>query len=144
MARQSVKVILSGEGGDELFGGYGRYRAAVRPWPFTRPMRAHGQLSGLGLLRDDSGRWRDGYAQAEQVARQTWPQSRLQAAQALDCADWLPNDLLIKLDRCLMAHGIEGRVPFLDPAVTALCLSLARQTKAASGPRQAAVAALVG
>jgi asparagine synthase (glutamine-hydrolysing) len=26
----------------------------------------------------------------------------------------LPNDLLTKLDRCLMAHGVEGRVPFLD------------------------------
>ena len=31
--------------------------------------------------------------------------------------DWLPHDLLLKLDRCLMAHGVEGRTPFLDPAV---------------------------
>ena len=40
--------------------------------------------------------------------------TKLQTAQAVDCADWLPNDLLTKLDRCLMAHGVEGRVPFLD------------------------------
>ena len=32
-------------------------------------------------------------------------------------ADWLPHDLLLKLDRCLMAHAVEGRTPFLDPGV---------------------------
>ena len=42
---------------------------------------------------------------------------RLQIAQAVDCVHWLPNDLLTKLDRCLMAHGVEGRTPFLDPEV---------------------------
>jgi asparagine synthase (glutamine-hydrolysing) len=41
----------------------------------------------------------------------------LQVAQATDCADWLAHDLLIKLDRCLMAHGVEGRTPMLDSAV---------------------------
>ena len=40
-------------------------------------------------------------------------------AQATDVADWLPHDLLLKLDRCLMAHGVEGRTPFLDPEVAA-------------------------
>ena len=34
--------------------------------------------------------------------------------QAEDFVDWLPHDLLIKLDRCLMSHGLEGRTPFLD------------------------------
>jgi asparagine synthase (glutamine-hydrolysing) len=37
--------------------------------------------------------------------------------QAVDVAEWLPNDLLLKLDRCLMAHGLEGRTPLLDPVV---------------------------
>ena len=36
--------------------------------------------------------------------------SRLAAAQATDMTDWLPNDLLLKADRCLMAHGVEGRM----------------------------------
>ncbi len=31
--------------------------------------------------------------------------------------DWLPHDLLLKLDRCMMAHSVEGRTPFLDPGV---------------------------
>ena len=41
-----------------------------------------------------------------------------------DVATWLPNDLLLKLDRCLMAHGLEGRTPFLDPEVARFAGSL--------------------
>lgn len=110
-----LKVILSGEGGDEIFAGYGRYRRAMRPrLLFGRPMRATGALHGLDVLRDASPDWRAGIAAAE-VEAARGGRTRLQAAQAADCADWLPNDLLTKLDRCLMAHGVEGRVPFLDP-----------------------------
>jgi asparagine synthase (glutamine-hydrolysing) len=109
-----LKVILSGEGGDEVFAGYGRYRRAMRPRLLLgRPMRAKGALHGLDILRAPAPQWRDGIAEAE--ARAGEGRTPLQAAQAADCADWLPNDLLTKLDRCLMAHGVEGRVPFLDP-----------------------------
>jgi asparagine synthase (glutamine-hydrolysing) len=128
-ARASVKVILSGEGGDELFAGYGRYRAAARPWPLARTMRPRGHLHGLGLLRDESDGWRASTAAAEQRERAAGRRSRLQAAQAVDCADWLPNDLLLKLDRCLMAHGIEGRVPFLDCEVARLAFRLPDRLK---------------
>jgi len=50
--------------------------------------------------------------------------SAVQAAQAADIAEWLPNDLLVKLDRCLMAHGVEGRTPFLDRHVAAFAFPL--------------------
>ncbi len=60
--------------------------------------------------------WRDGIAAAEAEAAEGG-RSRLAAAQATDMADWLPHDLLLKLDRCLMAHAVEGRTPFLDPGV---------------------------
>ena len=52
-----------------------------------------------------------------------------QAAQAVDCAEWLPNALLTKLDRCLMAHGVEGRTPFLDPAVANAAFNLPDRMK---------------
>jgi asparagine synthase (glutamine-hydrolysing) len=112
-----LKVILSGEGGDEMFGGYGRYRSALRPWWLGgRIMRRRGTFDGLNVLRERISGWRDGIEAAE-ITERTEGRTRLQVAQAVDCADWLPNDLLTKLDRCLMAHGVEGRTPFLDPAV---------------------------
>lgn len=131
-ARRSVKVILSGEGGDELFGGYGRYRAAMRPWPFARPMRRKGTFDGLDVLRRAPHGWRDGIARAEAAAR-SGGGSALSRAQRVDMADWLPNDLLGKLDRCLMAHGVEGRVPFLDPVVAAVALRLSDRLKVRGG-----------
>ncbi len=117
-ARQDVKVVLSGEGGDEVFGGYGRYRSAMRSWWLGgRIMRARGTFDGLDVLRAPPAAWRDGLAAAE--AQASLPgRTRLQVAQATDMEDWLPHDLLTKLDRCLMAHGVEGRTPLLDRAVT--------------------------
>ncbi|HYG25402.1 MAG TPA: asparagine synthase-related protein, partial [Caulobacteraceae bacterium] len=55
--------------------------------------------------------------------------TRLQQAQYADIATWLPNDLLLKLDRCLMAHGLEGRTPFLDPQLAAFAFNLPDRMK---------------
>jgi asparagine synthase (glutamine-hydrolysing) len=123
-AARELKVVLSGEGGDELFAGYGRYRSAVKPtWLGGRAMRARGFLDGLNLLREEMPGWRDGISAAERRWHDSGV-SRLQLAQLVDCADWLPNDLLIKLDRCLMAHGLEGRTPFLDIEVARFAINL--------------------
>lgn len=132
-ARQDVKVVLSGEGGDEMLGGYGRYRAAMRPWWLGgKAPRTHGAFDRLDVLREPLTGWRDGMAAAE--AETALPgRTRLMAAQALDVADWLPNDLLIKLDRCLMAHGVEGRTPFLDSAVAAASFRLPDSLKVRKG-----------
>ncbi|WP_309643485.1 asparagine synthase (glutamine-hydrolyzing) [Phenylobacterium sp.] len=116
-AKGTLTVVLTGEGGDELFGGYGRYRRALRP----------GWLGGRSAEPRDAeapvlARWR---AQARPPAGLT----RLQQAQWADIATWLPNDLLTKLDRCLMAHGLEGRTPFLDPQVAAFAFPLPDRLK---------------
>jgi asparagine synthase (glutamine-hydrolysing) len=116
-AAQDLKVVLCGEGGDELFGGYGRYRSVLRPWWMGgKSIRGKGVFDRLGVLRGVSSTWRDSIAGRE-ASDSMDGLNRLQAAQATDCQDWLPNDLLVKLDRCLMAHGLEGRTPFLDPVV---------------------------
>jgi asparagine synthase (glutamine-hydrolysing) len=123
-ARGTLTVVLTGEGGDELFGGYGRYRRALRPaWLGGRP--AAPQVDAPFLKDRGAGalaRWR---AAAAAPAHLT----RLQQAQWGDIATWLPNDLLLKLDRCLMAHGLEGRTPFLDREVAAFAFNLPDRMK---------------
>ncbi|CAH2599770.1 Asparagine synthetase (glutamine-hydrolyzing) [Rhodovastum atsumiense] len=115
-----LKVTLCGEGADELFGGYSRYRKRRAPlrW-LTRPPRTKGLF---GEARELAG-WREGLVEAEAAAG-TGDRSPLQVTQAIDIAEWLPNDLLGKLDRCLMVHGVEGRTPFLDPVVAGFAFRL--------------------
>ena len=116
-AKGTLTVVLTGEGGDELFGGYGRYRRALRPaWLGGRP--AEPRTDNQQALNH----WRD-------AARAPAGLTRLQAAQWADVATWLPGDLLLKLDRCLMAHGLEGRTPFLDPEVAAFAFALPDRMK---------------
>ena len=113
--KNGIKVVLTGEGGDELFGGYGRYRTARRTL-FRKDMYRKGILENANVLReiDKTRKWRQGMEKAA-IDAATPDRTRLQQVQAQDIATWLPADLLGKVDRMLMAHGVEGRVPFLDP-----------------------------
>jgi asparagine synthase (glutamine-hydrolysing) len=114
-----LKVTLCGEGADELFGGYSRYRKRRAPWRFlARKPRSKGIFGDVPALAG----WRNGLAAVEATAGQG--RSPLQASQAVDVEEWLPNDLLGKLDRCLMVHGVEGRTPFLDPLVAEFAFRL--------------------
>ena len=132
-ARQDVKVVLSGEGGDEIFAGYGRYASALKPWWLGgKSMWARGSFDKVPVLRQQPTAWRDGIAAAEARAAEAGL-SRLAAAQATDIADWLPHDLLLKLDRCMMAHAIEGRTPFLDPGIAAAAFRLPDALKLRKG-----------
>ena len=132
-ARQDVKVVLCGEGGDEIFGGYDRYRRAMRPWWLggQAPWQG-GSFDKVNVLREKPTGWRDGMAAAEARVAELGL-SRLASAQALDIADWLPHDLLLKLDRCLMAHAIEGRTPFLDKGIAEAAFRLPDGLKVRGG-----------
>ncbi len=131
-AKHDVKVVLTGEGGDEMFAGYGRYRSAVRPWPFRRRPWRRGILHNLGVLREQPTNWRAGLDRLESGAARAG-RGRLHAAQVTDINGWLPDDLLIKLDRTLMAHGLEGRVPFVDAKVAAFAFDLPQSFKIRDG-----------
>ena len=120
-AKGTLAVVLTGEGGDELFAGYGRYRRALRPAILGgRPAEPR------GVAPATLAAWRE-------AARPPHGLTPLQAAQWADIVTWLPGDLLLKLDRCLMAHGLEGRTPFLDREVAAFAFNLPDRFKVRAG-----------
>jgi asparagine synthase (glutamine-hydrolysing) len=128
--KDHVKVVLTGEGGDEIFCGYSRYCRARRLWGmFTRNARTRGEFQGLGTMNGVFDGWRDGLNQAERNQARA-ERTFIQTLQAIDCAEWLSNDLMIKLDRCLMTHGVEGRTPFLDQVVADFAFRLSDDMKA--------------
>lgn len=128
-ASEHMKVVFSGEGGDEVFAGYGRYRtSASERWlkslmyPGTGGFRARGDLRGrlagqvLGpALLSVHDAWRQPLVDSWSSYPRSW--SALQKMQALDLQHALPDNLLTKADRMLMAHGVEGRMPFVDRRV---------------------------
>jgi asparagine synthase (glutamine-hydrolysing) len=126
--QRKYKIALSGEGADEIFGGYARYRRATLP-AFLRPKKERrGAFTGVASTARFNG-WDIGMnaLEAEQVSCWT---SRLQALQAVDVLERLPNCLLIKLDRALMANGVEGRTPFLDKDVIRFAAEIPDRLKA--------------
>jgi asparagine synthase (glutamine-hydrolysing) len=150
-ARQHVTVALSGEGADELFGGYGYYRQFLGAGGWLQRLRdrARGRMptripdlrrfthnptpvtpSGFPLLTDPADRERlTGRTHSnvdtwenDVVAWLDTASDPLKRAMAADLATWLPDDLLVKFDRMSMAHSLEGRAPYLSPRLAELAL----------------------
>ena len=135
-AARDFKVVFSGEGGDELFAGYGRYRRTqsqrwLANWlrPGSGGFRTRGQLSSklarsffsdALLAHADAGR--QGFIEAWRQTPSRW--SELQKMQFTDLTTELVDQLLVKVDRMLMAWGLEGRVPLLDHRLVEFALSL--------------------
>jgi asparagine synthase (glutamine-hydrolysing) len=144
-AAQELKVVFSGEGGDETFAGYRRYRparieaAAKRMlFPGSGGFRTRGQLHtrwsqrlfGPALQEVRTGA-RKPFMQAWHATPQRW--SDVQRRQYTDIVTALPDNLLVKADRMMMAFGLEGRVPFLDHRVVEFGLSLPDHLKVSRG-----------
>jgi asparagine synthase (glutamine-hydrolysing) len=68
------------------------------------------------LERSQEGRWN----------------TRLQTLQAVDVLERLPNCLLVKLDRALMANSVEGRTPFLDQKIIDFSMQVPDKFKASA------------
>jgi asparagine synthase (glutamine-hydrolysing) len=183
LARSRVKVVLGGDGGDEIFAGYQSYDrfidqvGASVPHPITRagarllfpPLRrlrrTFPQFSPLAKsvrqrIREPlASHFRtvcflDGAAQrrllhpsaASQLSldtlwlfRKFWREDypRLSAVQYLDFHTYLVDDILTKVDRAGMAHGLEVRVPLLDQKLVELAFKISPDLHYAGGERKA-------
>jgi len=154
-AREDVKVILSGEGADELFGGYPTYlghkfterwqrvprplrqavRWAVDHWPSSTGKMTleymlkqffaasehpwlERHLTWLGAMAIEDGVLAElagklhGFPQDDPLNRVMW----------FDFLTYLPDDLLVKVDRATMLASVEARAPFLDRELMELVL----------------------
>jgi len=132
-ARREVKVVLSGDGADELFGGYDWYTPLLQSDPEsppTDPWLRHTR-SSTHLHADRSTLWghRQQPAAAAMVSERFGPPAPaggIDRAIAFDLGCYLPGDILVKVDRAAMAHGLETRAPFLDVDLVEFVLSLPR------------------
>jgi asparagine synthase (glutamine-hydrolysing) len=128
-AAEDVRVLLLGEGADELFGGYLRFKTALPPLGLLPPSLG-AALYGtrkLGAARELYGpALRAARAREDPLATYLGPALRQRGARRLaGLLDFerrvqLPNAHLPRVDLLSMAHALEARLPFLDPGVVAL------------------------
>ncbi len=149
-AKKHVDVALSGAGGDELFGGYPRYRVArILELSKHIPRELRAMVGRLVGHPADVLRMHPGPALAERllarspaecdgIVRGDWFDASATTGlfaerfAALDIADpvrafmefdrhlWLVDESLRLADATTMGNGLEGRVPFVDPRVDAI------------------------
>jgi asparagine synthase (glutamine-hydrolysing) len=185
-ARKHVKVVLSGEGADELFAGYGYYERMGSVWNRFKQIardrldpefrssgkRADPALKRLGkgfkhrsllsgypyafspgaieqlLSGLPAGYMRDIHDTTVQLEKSLLPkQGKLDAlgrALRVDSQCYLPDDLLMKVDRMTMAHSLEARVPFLDYRVVELAMRMPSSVKIKNGRNKAVLRSAFG
>ena len=162
LTREHVTVSLTGDGGDEMFAGYARFRGAQiaegmpgwmvtagnaigRRLPYNPNFRGFSRrvtrFFGAASMSTEERtlRWIGFFADrldemlrpelSELLTREDISRSfreplegrealsPLARALAINFETYLPEDLLVKSDRCSMAHGLELRSPFLDTAL---------------------------
>jgi asparagine synthase (glutamine-hydrolysing) len=143
-SREHATVLLSGEGADELFGGYARacdaHRAAAGPWrpgvndPVDTFIRASQFHSDARLARLRPAANLRPALEKRRALFQEGEADHLSNCLKFDMQTHLV-DLLVRQDKMTMAHGVENRVPFLDRQVIEFARALpAEHLVGASSP----------
>ena len=126
LARQSVKVALSGEGADEILAGYDferwwAHRVAhdrtggdVRGDPVPPHMTNYMSSPEKRALFRAPAEYPDSLDVLRGHLQRGGMRHPLDQMLYLYCQDWLVEDLLMKADRMSMANSLELRTPFLD------------------------------
>jgi asparagine synthase (glutamine-hydrolysing) len=149
--KEQATVVLTGEGGDELFGGYDRYRLALKAQQIAR--LTPGFIDALlpGSLRTLHARGLKRFAQLMYEKKSEFSQVIMSGVELANTSDlfaeyftggdiadelmhadeggWLVGDALMRGDNMSMAASLEARVPFLDERVKALARALPRSYK---------------
>lgn len=135
-ASRWVKVVLSGAGGDELFGGYPwRYEFAGKPgfedayFDYWQRLMPRGELSEAVSADLDLDRPRDVY---DEIMGRADGLSDIDRTLYFESKTFL-HGLLIVEDKLSMAHSLESRVPFLDNDLVDYVLTLPADVKLHSG-----------
>lgn len=123
-----VKVAISGDGADELFGSYRAHRVAAGvesladiegqpPHVWRQRIDPFDSAMALSMLAPDLKSTLDGYDPADHYRRlyaSSATTEPLNQTLDVDLRNLLPNQVLAFVDRLSMAHAVEVRVPYLD------------------------------
>ncbi len=119
--REEVKVALSGECADEIFGGYPWYRdpevRARTGFPWAQNTRQRSALLHPGIVPDGEAFLMDAYrdtCRASDILPGNSDQERRMKEMVNLNFRWFMQTLLDRKDRMSMYHGLEVRVPFCD------------------------------
>ena len=143
LARRHVTVALTGEGADELFGGYPRYgwewevgkyehyvprfvaRAGSALLSRTGPRRYAKALRLLGQERATRHQAYGTVFDRGLTPRPAVPmKDPVRQLAYTEINSWLPDDLLMKVDKMSMAASLEARCPFLDHVFAEMAFAL--------------------
>lgn len=143
MAKKEVAVVLGGDGGDELFGGYKRYYYSYlldRYLP-VKPSFLMADIYGKFMFQKETeiekilNREINNLAVTEKLFREKAKSYRAGFAKnfmLMDLNTWLADESLMRSDKMTMAHGLEQRVPILDHYLVELAAKIPSKYKMAS------------
>lgn len=127
--REKVKVVLIGEGGDELFGGYSWYRLGLpyfKYFPEELKTRIYYYLTTF--YNKNKVQNVDQYPFFTNLLNKN-KGNLLDKMISYEIENILPNSLCMKVDKMTSAWGLEARAPFLDYRLVEFCFSLGEEDK---------------